>query len=52
MQPKSFGPCLLIFKFHYFILPASENYITVWKTINQAPIDSGKTIIEKKNITS
>lgn len=26
-QPKSIGYCLLIFKFHYYILPASENSI-------------------------
>lgn len=46
-QPKSFGLCLLIFKFHNDILPASKNSITVWKTITQPPIDSSKTIIGK-----
>ena len=48
IQPESFGPCLLIFTFRDYILSASENSITVWKTINQPPIDSGKTITEKK----
>lgn len=46
--PKSFGPYLFIFKLYDYILPASENSITVCKTINRPPIDSSKTIIEKK----
>lgn len=46
-QLKSFGPCLFIFKFHDYIPLASKNSITVWKTINQPPIDSSKTITEK-----
>lgn len=48
IQPESFGPYLLIFTFCDYILSASENSITIWKTINQPPIDSGKIIVKSK----